>query len=71
MQAHLSQELERTVQALAQPFSVQRAIFPDFVALGDELVMEFARDVLHAFGWAPRVPPASSAVFVKEPSTDD
>jgi len=33
-------ELQRTVRALAQPLEVQETLFPDFVVLGDELVME-------------------------------
>lgn len=35
------EELQRTIRALAQPFEVQVTLFPDFVVLGDELVMEF------------------------------
>lgn len=29
------------IQALAQPADVQRALFPDFVVVGDELAIEF------------------------------
>lgn len=41
-------ELRRTVQALAQDAELQVASFPDFVCIGDELVMEFG-DALDAF----------------------
>lgn len=36
-----STELKRCVQALAQPAAVQRALFPSFAVVGDELVLEF------------------------------
>ncbi|WP_437527220.1 hypothetical protein WME79_42415 [Sorangium sp. So ce726] len=35
------QSLMRSVQALAQPADVQRALFPDFVCVGDELANDF------------------------------
>lgn len=33
-------ELKRCVQALAQPAAVQRTLYPSFVIVGDELVLE-------------------------------
>jgi hypothetical protein len=41
-------ELRRCVQALAQPSSVQVALFPDFAVVGDELALQFA-DALGAY----------------------
>ena len=34
-------DLMRSLQALAQPAEVQRALFPDFVVMPDELVLDF------------------------------
>ncbi len=35
------ERLRESVQALAQPPEAQRALFPDFVVLGDELALDF------------------------------
>lgn len=41
----MSRALRRALQALAQPAAVQRALFPEFSAVGDELarVFDFAQ----------------------------
>ncbi len=41
-------EFKRCLQALAQPAEVQRALFPEFAAVGDELALEFD-DALRVF----------------------
>ena len=40
---------KRALQALAQPASVQVELFPDFVAYGDELVLDYG-EALERFG---------------------
>lgn len=52
--------LEWIVRVLAQPASVQRALFPDFVGAGEEMALEFDE---HLRAWRERgidLPPSAA-----------
>jgi len=44
----VTEQLKRAVQALAQPAHIQIELFPNFVAVGDELAIDFS-EALEAF----------------------